>query len=37
MIAERANLWIDPRPVASTRRAIPCARAAAARGLGVLD
>jgi len=37
MIAARANLWIDSRPVASARRAIPRASAAASRGLGVLD
>jgi len=37
MIAARANLWTNSRPAASTRRAIPCVRAAASRGLGVLD
>lgn len=37
MNAPRAIVWIKSRPVALTRRAILRARAATARGLGVLD
>ncbi len=37
MNAYRALVWIKSRPVASTRRVILRAPAAASRGLGVLD